>query len=66
MNVKVIFTAPAAEGIGGKTNHKHWEYFTNISEENLNDVINLALTHFVMKTGVNRDMVKITEEVSYD
>lgn len=66
MDVKVTFTAPAANGINGKTEYKDWKYFLGISEDSLTNKINFALTQFVMKTGVNRDMVKITEEVSYD
>ena len=66
MTVKVSFRAPSAEGINGKSEHKGWTYLTIDNEDKLNDAIQAALTDFVMKTGVNRDMVKITEEVEYD
>lgn len=58
--VKVIFTAPSAEGLNGNLEHRSWTYLENTPD--LDNKINGLLTDFVMKTGVNRDMVTITKE----
>lgn len=58
--VKVIFTAPSAEGLNGNLKHRSWTYLENTPD--LDNKINGLLTDFVMKTGVNRDMVIITKE----
>lgn len=62
--VKVTFTAPSAEGLNGNLEHKSWTYLEDAS--NLNAKIDGLLTDFVMKTGVNRDMVTITKEYDND
>lgn len=62
--VKVIFTAPSAEGLNGNLEHRSWTYLENTPD--LDNKINGLLTDFVMKTGVNRDMVTITKEYDND
>ena len=62
--VKVIFTAPSAEGLNGNLEHRSWTYLE--STPDLDNKINGLLTDFVMKTGVNRDMVTITKEYDND
>ncbi len=62
INVKVTFTAPSAEGLSGNMEHKSWTYLTAKSKKELDDVIDGILTDFVMKTGVNKDMVTIVKE----
>lgn len=66
INVKVTFTAPAAEGLSGIIEHKSWTYLTAKSEKELDNVIEGVLTDFVMKTGVNKDMVTIVKEYDND
>ena len=66
INVKVTFTAPSAEGLSGNTEHKSWTYLTAKSEKELDDTIEGILTDFVMKTGVNKDMVTIVKEYDND
>ena len=58
--VKVIFTAPSAEGLNGNLEHRSWTYLENTPD--MDNKINSLLTDFVMETGVNRDMVTITKE----
>lgn len=62
--IKVIFTAPSAEGLNGNLEHRSWTYLENTPD--LDNKINGLLTDFVMKTGVNRDMVTITKEYDND
>lgn len=62
--VKVVFTAPSAEGLNGNLEHRSWTYLENVP--NLDAKIDGLLTDFVMKTGVNRDMVTITKEEDND
>lgn len=62
--VKVIFTAPSAEGLNGNLEHRSWTYLE--STPDLDNKINGLLTDFVMKTGVNRDMVTIAKEYDND
>lgn len=66
INVKVTFTAPSAEGLSGNTEHKSWTYLTAKSEKELDNIIEGVLTDFVMKTGVNKDMVTIVKEYDND
>lgn len=56
---KITFVAPAVNGIEGSLFHK--KSFI-ISETTTENAISFYLTKFVMETGVNRDMVKITKE----
>ena len=58
--VKVIFTAPSAEGLNGNLEHRSWTYLENTPD--MDNKINSLLIDFVMETGVNRDMVTITKE----
>ena len=62
--VKVTFTAPSAEGLNGNLEHRSWTYLEDVS--NLDAKIDGLLTDFVMKTGVNRDMVTIAKEYDND
>lgn len=66
ISVKVTFTAPSAEGLSGNMEHKSWTYLTAKTEKELDNIIDGVLTDFVMKTGVNRDMVTITKEYDND
>lgn len=62
--VKVTFTAPSAEGLNGNLEHRSWTYLEDAP--NLDAKIDGLLTDFVMKTGVNRDMVTIAKEYDND
>lgn len=59
---KVTFTAPSVEGVGGNLNHRSWSYISKETEAEFNYEVAAALNDFVMKTGVNKDMVTVTKE----
>ena len=70
-SVKIILTAPSADGINGSSTHKTWFYLHGVSKSMLSlpkvsNVINKKINDFVMKTGVNRDMVTVTIETEED
>lgn len=61
-SAKVIFTAPSVEGVGGNLNHRSWAYVTKETQVEFNNTVAALLNDFVMKTGVNKDMVTIEKE----
>lgn len=61
-SAKVTFTAPSVEGVGGNLNHRSWAYVTKETQVEFDDTVAALLNDFVMKTGVNKDMVTIEKE----
>lgn len=65
--IKLIMTAPSADGINGDSIHRDYVYLLNYpSSTPPADWVEKEVTKFVMKTGVNRDMVTITIETEED
>lgn len=62
LSAKVIFTAPSVDGVGGNLNHRSWAYVTKSTQEEFDFTVASLLNDFVMKTGVNKDMVTVEKE----
>ena len=61
MKYSYVFCAPSAAGIGGPSIYKEIvSYIANTPEEKA-EKLRLSKIAFAIKTGVNLDMIKVTE-----